>query len=168
MQNNVRNFLEEIYIESKKSLYDLSTDLDENQVQWVDFIVKYEQQFRGVFTVLISSLTYKFLYPEQDTRFHKKIWDNGYSGRTFDTKNVTPFLQDKKFRGNMRESGWLTRSLEQPYPFDLNFPGKIRNIEVKNAFLNDIEENNINPLLYLQLIFKKNVTVQNSMVSMKK
>lgn len=34
----------------------------------------------------------------------------------------------------MAESGWLTRSLEQPYPYDENYQGKIR--LVKKEFLN--------------------------------
>ena len=35
----------------------------------------------------------------------------------------------------MAESGWLTRSLEQPYPYNLKYPGKIQNQELKKAFL---------------------------------
>jgi len=45
----------------------------------------------------------------------------------------------------MKESGWLTRSLEQNIPYNLDFPGKINNLEAKKAFLNildDIERNN--------------------------
>ena len=57
----------------------------------------------------------------------------------------------------MKESGWLTRSIEQPYPFTLDFPGKINNKDVKNAFLqilNDVEENNIDAEKYLKAIMK--------------
>jgi DNA (cytosine-5)-methyltransferase 1 len=35
----------------------------------------------------------------------------------------------------MAESGWLTRSLEQDYPFDKNFNGMITPVELKNSFL---------------------------------
>jgi len=48
----------------------------------------------------------------------------------------------------MKESGWLTRSIEQAHKFDLEFPGKIRDKLVKESFLqiiNDIEENNASP-----------------------
>jgi len=60
---------------------------------------------------------------------------NGYAGRTFDTKVVTPFLQENFKRYAMSESGWLTRSLEQPHPYDLNYPGHIQNKKLKQAFL---------------------------------
>jgi DNA (cytosine-5)-methyltransferase 1 len=63
----------------------------------------------------------------------------GYSGRTFDTKYVTPFLKSKFPHFAMAESAWLTRSLEQPRPYNLNFPGKIRNQILKLAFLNTLD-----------------------------
>jgi DNA (cytosine-5)-methyltransferase 1 len=56
----------------------------------------------------------------------------------------------------MKESGWLTRSIEQPHPFTLNFPGKIRDRKVKESFLqilNDIEENKADPQKYLIALF---------------
>lgn len=39
----------------------------------------------------------------------------------------------------MAESGWLTRSLEQPYPYDKNYIGKISNLEVRNAFISVVD-----------------------------
>ncbi len=95
--------------------------------------------------------------PTQDVRYHKKELLDGYSGRGFDTSYVTPFIAENFQRFAMKGgSGWLTRSLEQAHPFTLNFPGKIRNVSVKNAFLqilNDIEENQADPKKYLYAIF---------------
>ena len=39
----------------------------------------------------------------------------------------------------MSESGWLTRSLEQPYPYTENYNGKISNTAVREAFLKIID-----------------------------
>ena len=39
----------------------------------------------------------------------------------------------------MSESGWLTRSLEQPYPYTKEYNGKIGSIEVKNSFLEIVD-----------------------------
>lgn len=39
----------------------------------------------------------------------------------------------------MAESGWLTRSLEQAHPYDMNYPGKIKPDNVKNAFLATVD-----------------------------
>jgi cytosine-specific methyltransferase len=82
--------------------------------------------------------------------------ENGYSGRTFDTKYITPFLKEKQFLAAMKESGWLTRSLEQNIPYNLDFPGKINNKKVKTAFLHildDIEEKEVSPEQYLKAIW---------------
>ena len=59
-------------------------------------------------------------------------------------------------------SGWLTRSLEQAHPYTLEYPGRILNKTVREAFLqilNDIEENQANPKQYLQAIFASLIDV---------
>jgi len=102
---------------------------------------------KGVYTVLITLSIYKILHPEQDIRNHQSQIENGFSGRTIDTQFITPTLKELKLP-SMAESGWLTRSLEQPYPYTLNYNGKISNKVVKKAFLeviDDIENNDIDP-----------------------
>lgn len=138
--------------------------LSEEQLEWVNNIVEKEATFKGVYTVLITSLFYKFLHPSQDIRYHQTELSNkdvkGYSGRSFDTKVITPFLKEKRMRGAMKESGWLTRSLEQKHPYDLDFPGAIQNKNVKKSFLyilNDIEVNKENPLSYLMNLLKRSL-----------
>ena len=157
IMNNPTQFLEKIYLESENIKNISELDLNNEQIKWVKNITDAEETSKGVFTALFSSITYKCLHTEQDVRYHKISLENGYSGRSFDTKYVTPFLKSKQFYGAMKESGWLTRSIEQPYPFTLDFPGKINNKQVKDAFLkilNDIEENNANPNTYLKAIIK--------------
>lgn len=156
-EKNVLEFLEKTYISAEKIKDVLKIRLNKQQMEFVKNIVENEETSKGVYTALFTSLTYKCLYPEQDVRYHKIELPNGYSGRSFDTKYVTPFLKSKHFYGAMKESGWLTRSVEQPSPFTLDFPGKINNKKVKEAFLNilnDVEENEIDPLLYLKTIIK--------------
>ncbi|MGV3152904.1 DNA cytosine methyltransferase [Sarcina ventriculi] len=169
-------FLENTYKEAL-SLVDVEPkDLTLKQFGWVQSVVEKEETLKGVYSVLVSSLTYKCLNPEQDVRYHKVELENGYSGRSFDTKYVTPFLKSKKFFGAMKESGWLTRSLEQAHPFDLDFPGKIKDKVVKDAFLqilNDVEVNKASAESYLVNIFrlsiieksKKTVTLVNPVES---
>lgn len=148
-------FLEEKYNESEKISKIEDIGLTDSQIQMVKTIVDKEETFKGVFTVLLTSLVYKSLHPEQDVRRHQANMENGYSGRSFDTKYITPFMKQKRFLGAMKESGWLTRSLEQNIPYDLNFPGKIQNKNVKAAFLNilnDVEEKGADPEKYVQAI----------------
>lgn len=135
-------------------------NFNSEQLKNIETIVQKESTNKGVYTALVTSLLYKTMHPEQDVRNHKVDMPGGYSGRSFDTKYVTPFLKKKQFLGAMKESGWLTRSIEQDHPFTLEFPGKITPITTKNAFLNilqDVEENSFSPEAYLVLIFNKSI-----------
>ena len=99
---------------------------------------------KGVYTVLITLLVHKILEPTQDIRYHQSNMPNGFSGRTIDTQYITPTLKELRLPA-MAESGWLTRSLEQPYPYTLDYNGKINNKAVKEAFLNIIDFVEKNP-----------------------
>lgn len=153
-------FLDDIYSQAVnlESIEPLS--LSREQLKNLTIIVDKEETQKGVFTVLFTSLAYKSLHPEQDIRLHQANMDNGYSGRSFDTRYVTPFLKSKQFRGAMKESGWLTRSLEQPFPYTLDYQGKISNLKVKEAFLSildDVETNDADPTKYLKALIKLSV-----------
>lgn len=93
---------------------------------------------KGVFTVLVTLITHKIIEPKQDVRYHQSSMENGFSGRTIDTKYITPTLKELELP-SMAESGWLTRSLEQPYPYTLDYNGKISNKKVKAAFLHILD-----------------------------
>lgn len=156
MSQTPKDYLNQIYNEAivKKDNYGLTNKQQEN----IKMIVSREENFKGVFTVVFSSLVYKSLHPEQDVRNHQAGLENGYSGRTFDTKIVTPFLNEKRFLGAMKESGWLTRSLEQAHPYNLEYPGKIRNEKLRLSFLaifEDIENKNVDPEDYLKFLIKE-------------
>jgi len=104
-------------------------------------------------TVLVTLLLYKIVHPEQDIRFHQNNLPNGFSGRVIDTRYVTPFMKRNQLP-SMSESGWLTRSLEQPYPYTLDYQGKIK--VVKKEFLSVvdfIQSQKGNPRLCLEMIF---------------
>ena len=159
--NQVRSILEDAYqlAASSNSTY---FALSESQKRRVNVIIEKAESFRAVLTVLITSLVKKIQTPTQDVRYHQKGLPNGYSGRGLDTDHITPFMKEKFRRFAMAESGWLTRSLEQPYPYTLDYEGKIRNETVKNAFLqilNDIEENKADPKKYLRAIFSVLITL---------
>lgn len=111
---------------------------------------------KGVYTVTITLLYYKILHPEQDIRIHQDQQKGGFSGRSFDTKYVTPKLKQLGLP-SMAESGWLTRSLEQPVPYDMDFPGKISG-GVKMPFLKTLDYVQKNPqkaMDMLRVLFNK-------------
>ena len=126
--------------------------LSAQQREWVEAIAAKAESQKGILAVTTTSLVKKIVTPEQDVRRHQDKMPGGYSGRTFDTNYITPFLHEKMPRFAMAESGWLTRSLEQNHPYNLDYVGAIRDKIIKNAFLqilNDVEVNRADAFAYL-------------------
>lgn len=117
----------------------IDTTLTDTQISYIQAIAENVASQKGVYTVLITLLTHKIIDPNQDIRLHQQNMTNGFSGRTIDTKYITPTLRELSLPC-MAESGWLTRSLEQPYPYNLNYQGKISNTKIKSAFLQIIDD----------------------------
>lgn len=112
--------LQQIYIDIIKKETHLPDDLEAA----ISKVIYFSERQKGVLTVIITGLFYKLLNPAQDIRLHQSNMEGGYSGRTFDTKYVTPFMKANQFP-SMAESGWLTRSLEQAMPYVSNYTGSI-------------------------------------------
>lgn len=97
-------------------------------------ITDYQDKRRGVLAVLVTLVLKKVADRSQDIRIHQTQLPGGFSGRSLDTKIVTPFMRQHNFPA-MAESGWLTRSFEQSAPFTLDYQGNITPQTVKDAFL---------------------------------
>ena len=113
--------------------------LPEEIKEALDIIIANSESSKGVLTVIFTIAVYKCLYPEQDIRRHQSSIENGYSGRTFDSHYITPFLKKNRFPA-MVESGWLTRSLEQKVPYDEKYTGAIKPDTLKTAFIFSIKQ----------------------------
>jgi DNA (cytosine-5)-methyltransferase 1 len=140
--SDIKEYLVEIY---NKCLHTLGSSREIQQIinsnktkNNLDLILFHSESSKAVLTVVLTSLVYKIFHSEQDIRYHQANMNGGYSGRSFDTANITPFLKQNNFPA-MAESGWLTRSLEQNRPYDKQYPGKIRPEKLKNAFLSIID-----------------------------
>ena len=136
----MNNKLKEIYNDSL-DIADIS-NIPQDITKYITNIGINCDKKKGLYTVLTTLLYYKHLHPEQDVRLHQDRFENGFSGRSFDTINVTPILK-KLGLPAMAESGWLTRSLEQPYPYDFNYNGAIGTL--KNDFLQTLDYVQKNP-----------------------
>lgn len=137
MKNEARQYLQSQYHEVMESVgdqADIAPHLPDEAKTNLDEILRNAESAKGVLTVVLTSLVYKILYPEQDIRKHQSSIEGGYSGRTFDKDIITPFLKNARFPA-MAESGWLTRSLEQKVPYDFNYTGAINPLSLKKAFL---------------------------------
>ena len=160
---NYKKILEELHIQAIEKKDD-TNKLNPKTVQNIQILAQKSFNQKGVFTVLVTLSIYKIVNPKQDIRKHQTQIKGGFSGRSMDTKYITPTLK-KLGLPSMAESGWLTRSLEQPYPYNLDYEGKISNKNIKKAFLellNDIEVNKINPKYILVELFKLIIDIQKA------
>lgn len=115
------------------------TALRDETTERVKLIVSRSESSKGMMTVLVTLFTHKIVNPNQDIRYHQAQQTNGFAGRSIDKDVITPFMKSVSFPA-MSESGWLTRSLEQPHPYTLDYPGNIKPHTVKSAFLQLIDE----------------------------
>lgn len=125
------------YYRQSDDVSDITVSIPHDTINDMETIVTRAGSNKGVYTVLVTLALYKTIHPAQDIRSHKIELPSGFSGRSFDTKYVTPTLKELKLPA-MAESGWLTRSLEQAYPYDINFNGKITPDVLKLAFLRTV------------------------------
>ena len=126
--------------------------IDQKPKECLDIILANSERAKAVLSVLVTSLIKKIVCPSQDIRLHQVKMNGGYSGRTLDTKIVTPFLKLNYFPA-MAESGWLTRSLEQDQPYNLDYRGAIRPDELKKSFLQILD------IIQTQRLLAKSVLV---------
>lgn len=147
-------------IHNSHSVSDIK-DIPQKQRDYLSLIGKNCVNQKGLYTVLTTLLYYKYLHPAQDVRRHQKQIKGGFSGRTFDTHYVTPVLK-KEGLPAMAESGWLTRSLEQPYPYDYAYNGKMP-AKLKMPFLDVLDYVEKNPQAALSmLMILLNAVIQES------
>ena len=128
--------LREVYNRSffTEDIVDIPADVRNS----VGIIASHAYKQKGVYTVLITLVTHKILHPSQDVRYHQSTMPGGFSGRSVDTQYITPALKALGLP-SMAESGWLTRSLEQPFPYTMEYGGHISSRPVKRAFLATID-----------------------------
>ena len=151
---NYKDFLKSVY-NTVKMTRDIN--LEKKFSKYIDVIADNVSNQKAVYTVLITLLVYKHFHEEQDIRYHQSKMEGGFSGRSFDTKYITPTLKELSLP-SMVESGWLTRSLEQSNPYDSNYSGSISGNGVKEAFLsiiNFVENKQIDSLNVLKYLLLK-------------
>lgn len=161
-KENHRTVLESIYSQAASAVAenDFSTFLPEETKDRIDLIIERAEANKGLYTVVMTLITHKIIDPSQDIRRHQSQIEGGFAGRGKDTLYVTPFLKASGFPA-MSESGWLTRSLEQVHPYDLDYPGSIQPDKLKKAFLcliNDVQVKGVSPedaLLYMMKLLIK-------------
>lgn len=166
---NHKEVLEMIYNEAlvETAKADYTTELSDGTATQIELIASRSETNKGLIAVLTTLLTHKIVNSDQDIRYHQAQQENGFSGRSIDKDVVTPFMKSVSFPA-MAESGWLTRSLEQPHPYTLDYPGKIKPDTIKRAFLEIIDKVQVQGmvpnavLLYFFKLLEKHFTYRYS------
>jgi DNA (cytosine-5)-methyltransferase 1 len=117
----------------------ITSDLKQKEKDLLDVVLQYSEQAKACLAVIFTSLTYKYFNKNQDIRNHQASIAQGYAGRPYDQKHITPFLKAHRFPYMQSGSGWLTRSFEQKVPFNNSFSGAISPKVLKTVFLSVID-----------------------------
>jgi DNA (cytosine-5)-methyltransferase 1 len=162
-------FLTELYNDAMSSVGSndkIISDLEAEEQALLNFVLQYSEQAKACLAVIFTSLTYKHFNPQQDIRNHQASISNGYAGRPYDQKHITPFLKLQRFPYMQSGSGWLTRSFEQKVPFNKSFSGAISPKKLKTVFLDLIDniENGVECSKYLSYLFQ-GLIIQRNMQS---
>ena len=81
----------EEYLSFSFSIADIN-DIPQQYLEYILLIGEQAYKQKGVYTVLVSLLTHKSLFPKQDIRKHQSSMPGGFSGRTIDTLYITAKL----------------------------------------------------------------------------
>lgn len=159
---NHKEKLLEVYANS----FDISDikNIEASDTVYLGNVAANVERNKGVYTVLVTLLVHKLLVPDQDIRYFQNKMENGFSARSIDTKYITPTLKELKLP-SMAESGWLTRSLEQPYPYTLDYEGEISGKDMKRSFLQIIDSVENNPSLaenFLRIILNGAISFRDN------
>ncbi|CAG8623922.1 8344_t:CDS:2 [Ambispora leptoticha] len=140
---NHKEKLLEVYQKSS-NVADISNISDE-MMNFLKIITDNIDKNKGVYTVLITLMVHKLLEPEQDIRLHKIEFKNGFSGRTIDTKHITPTLRELGLPAMAERKGMKEAFLK-----------------VIDAFQNDqsITENMLRIILNKAILFKENNLIE--------
>ena len=122
-------------------LYDSSFSgrLSNATIQYIDALL--ESKSISPLKVMLAGVTAKIQHPEWDTRKHQTQLGGKMSLRGFDSKWVSRPLY---MEGLVHQPtpGALTRSLEKPEPYTLEYSGKVKPHSSKVAFLHILDKVN--------------------------
>ncbi|MCX6021547.1 MAG: hypothetical protein NTZ05_07420 [Chloroflexi bacterium] len=88
-----------------------------------------------LYSILITCLVEKVVHPHQDIRIAQTDLAGGYSNRSTDQTNVTPFLKQSGLTHCAASGAESGRNFERPIPFGLGYVGKPQGVGNREAFL---------------------------------
>jgi DNA (cytosine-5)-methyltransferase 1 len=103
----------------------------------IDTLIAKIDKNKSLVSALITSFVEKITTPQQDIRYHRTDFAQGYSARVLDTKVTAPFFKKYFPKYANKESAFLTLATREKIAWTKKDGGglKIRDTAVKNAFL---------------------------------
>jgi DNA (cytosine-5)-methyltransferase 1 len=107
----------------------------------IDVLIEKIDKNKSLFSAMITSFVKKITTPQQDIRYHRKDFEQGYSARTLDTNVVSPFFKKYFPKYSNKESGFLTMATRAQIAWTKRDGQaiKVRDKKVKNAFLDVLD-----------------------------
>lgn len=134
----VPDFLVELKKRKLATLPDAKVTIT-NAAEAVTTIVSNVQHNKYLFSILITAAMKKSLSPAQDIRIAQDLLPGGYSNRSLDQTQVTPFLKRHGYTSCAASGLESGRNFERPLAWDLKFPCNPRGAGNREAFLQLID-----------------------------
>jgi DNA (cytosine-5)-methyltransferase 1 len=134
-----RDILEKAYKEASELNSD---DIPSMIKKDIDILITNIESNKSLISALTTSLLKKITTPKQDIRLHRTDFANGYSARVLDTHITSPFFKDNFPKYANKESAFLTLATREEIKWTKKDGKtlKIRNIKLKEAFLNILDQ----------------------------
>jgi len=159
--------LEEVYKEAQIILNKNRLDnIDATLKKDIDLLIDKIEGNKSLVSALATSLLKKIIDPKQDIRLPRTDFENGYSGRSLDTRITSPFFKKYFPKYANKETSFLTLSTRERIKWTIDDGNnlKIRNKNLKKCFLDvfdQIETHNKNPRNCLCYLFAKLIDLTN-------
>ena len=125
-------------------------------------IVRNLNQNKYLYSILMTCLIEKLVNPSQDIRFAQTDMEGGYSNRSTDQVNITPFLKRHRLTSCAASGAESGRNFERPFPYELDFVGKPRgegNLQSFLGVIHAVQVEGIDPfpcIVYLMALDLRN------------
>jgi DNA (cytosine-5)-methyltransferase 1 len=171
---NYNEILESAFGQATTQSESMTEPLPDDIAANIDHLVAGIDKNKSLVSAFVTSLVKKIHNPEQDIRLPREDFAGGYSGRSLDTRFVTPFFKRHFPRYANKESAFLTlatrerRRWTKAEEADL----KIRGVVLRRAFVDLHDWIQTNPaelesgLVYLLARLRQLTATQESAFSM--
>jgi DNA (cytosine-5)-methyltransferase 1 len=109
--------------------------LNKSAAEGIETIINNLGKNKYLYSILITCLVEKLVHPHQDIRYAQDRLEGGYSNRSTDATNVTPFLKRHGLTACAASGAESGRTFERPFPYTLDYQGSPKGQGNKEAFL---------------------------------